>query len=145
MPVFQYEFEVTASREAVAGFHNDTRVLRRLTPAYVQVHRVDPLADGSVSEFTVWLGPFPVRWRAVHRDVGPDGFTDVQADGPLEAWEHIHRFEPGDGGGTRITEHIEYEYRAGRKGIYGRILFGRTALRFLFWYRARQTRRALSG
>lgn len=144
MPVFQYKFEVPAAREAVTRFHSGTRVLQRLTPAYVQVHRVEPLADGSVSEFTVWFGPFPIRWRAVHRDVGPNGFTDVQSGGPLEAWEHIHQFEPVDGDCTRITERIEYEYRSGWRGLYGRILFGRPALRFLFWYRARQTRKALS-
>ena len=145
VPVFEYEFDVTAAPPAVTEFHRDTHVLRRLTPAYVRLHRLDPLADGSVSEFTVWFGPFPIHWRAVHREVGPTGFTDVQADGPLAAWEHVHRFAAVDRGRTRITEHIEYEYRPGWPGLWGRILFGRPALRLLFWYRARQTRRALSG
>ncbi|MGI9647259.1 MAG: SRPBCC family protein [Acidimicrobiia bacterium] len=144
MPVFHYEFEVSAPREAVAAFHRDTGVLRRLTPAYVRFHRVDPLAEGSVSEFTVWFGPFPITWVALHREVGPAGFTDVQSDGPLASWEHIHRFEAVAPNRTQITESIEYEYLAGWRGIYGRIFFGRPALRFLFWYRARQTRRALS-
>jgi len=145
MPTFLYEFEVPADIAAVAAFHQDTRVLRPLTPAFVQLRRVDPLADGSESEFTVWFGPFPIRWRAVHRDVGPTGFTDIQAEGPLAYWEHTHRFTVIDADRTRLSEQIEYAYQPGWRGAYGRVFFGRPALRFLFWYRARQTRRRLSG
>lgn len=129
----------------MAAFHKGTGVVRRLTPAYVRFHRVDPLAEGSVSQFTVWFGPFPIRWRAVHRGVGPTGFTDIQTSGSLASREHTHRFDMIDPDRTRISDHIEYEYRAGWRGAYGRVLFGRPALRFLFWYRARQTRRAVSG
>lgn len=143
MPTFDYSFDVNAGVEAVAAFHHDTRVLRRLTPAYVRIHRVDPLADGAISEFTVWMGPIPIRWRALHRDVGPSGFTDVQDRGPLKTWVHTHRFEAIDGTRTRVREHIEYTYQRGWRGIQGRLFFSPPALRALFWYRAGQTRRAL--
>ena len=119
MPIFHYEFEVAAPVEAVAAFHHDTRALRRLTPAYVQLHRVDPLADGSISEFTVWFGPIPIRWRALHRDVGPNGFTDIQDAGPLDSWTHTHRFESSGAGSTRVTEHIELRIPAGVARIAG--------------------------
>ena len=145
MPTFDYAFEVDAPVEAVAAFHEDTRVLRRLTPAYVRIHRFDPLADGAVAEFTVWFGPIPIRWRALHRDVGPNGFTDIQDEGPLESWAHTHRFTATDTSTTRVTEHIEYEYASGWDGVFGRLFFGPPALRILFAYRSWRTRRALSG
>jgi ligand-binding SRPBCC domain-containing protein len=143
--VFDYAFEVAAPVEAVAAFHHDTRALRRLTPAYVQLHRVDPLADGSISEFTVWFGPIPIRWRALHREVGPNGFTDTQDAGPLDSWTHTHRFESSGAGSTRVTEHISYEYRPGWRGLPGRLFFGSPALRALFSYRAWRTRRGVNG
>lgn len=144
MPVFDYEFEVEASAEEVADFHEDARVLRTLTPAPVQIHQIDPLADGSVAEFTVWA-PIPIRWRAVHRDVGPDGFTDIQDRGPMRSWVHTHRFAPITEERTLVTEHIEFEYGSGWDGVVGRIGFSPLALRALFAYRAWRTRRALSA
>ncbi len=145
MPTFDYAFEVAAGVDEVADFHEDTRVLRRLTPAYVQIHRFDPLAEGAIAEFTVWFGPIPIRWRAVHKDVGPNGFTDIQDQGPLASWVHTHRFEAAGEGATRVSEHIEYQYRPGWRGIPGRIFFGAPALRVLFAYRAWRTRRAVAG
>ena len=145
MPTFDYAFEVAAGAETVADFHADTRVLRRLTPAYVRIHRFDPLADGAVAEFTVWFGPIPIRWRARHRDVGPTGFTDIQDRGPLQSWVHTHSFEATGPSTTRIAEHIEYEYRPGWRGIPGRLFFGPLALRALFRYRAWRTRRAVQA
>lgn len=145
MPTFDYSFTVDAPVEAVAAFHEDTRVLRRLTPAYVKIHRFDPLADGAVAEFTVWFGPIPIKWRARHRDVGPHGFTDIQDRGPLASWVHTHRFEAVTPASTRVNEHIEYEYESGWEGVVGRLFFGPLALRALFTYRAWRTRRAVSG
>jgi ligand-binding SRPBCC domain-containing protein len=145
MPTFDYSFIVDAPLEAVAAFHQDTRVLRRLTPAYVKIHRFDPLADGAVAEFTVWFGPIPITWRALHRDVGPHGFTDIQDRGPLASWVHTHRFEAVTASSTRVSEHILYDYESGWKGIVGRLFFGPLALRALFTYRAWRTRQGVSG
>lgn len=144
MPVFDYQFEVAASAAAVAAFHEDARALRTLTPAFVQIHLAEPLAEGSVADFTVWA-PIPIRWRAVHRDVGPDGFTDVQERGPMRSWVHTHRFQAISDDITLVSEHIEYEYGSGWNAIVGRIGFSAPALRLLFAYRAWRTRRALSG
>lgn len=145
MPTFDYAFTVQASVEAVAGFHDDTRALQRLTPGYVHLRRSDPLADGAIADFTVWLGPIPIKWRALHRDVGPNGFTDIQDAGPMKTWVHTHRFEPINDSNTRVTEHIEYEYGSGWDGLRGRLFFNPLALKALFTFRAWRTRRALRG
>ncbi len=146
MAQFDYAFTVRAPLAAVAGFHRDTRALKRLTPPpiFVQLHKVEPLAEGSISEFTLWFGPLPIRWKAVHSGVDPlHGFTDTQALGPMKLWRHTHRFASEAEGCTRVSEHVEYEHYSGPKGWLGRALFAPPALRALFYYRQLATRRAL--
>ena len=145
MPIFDYAFVVAAPLDAVRDFHRDTTALKRLTPppTIVRLHSVEPLAEGSVSTFTLWVGPLPLRWRAVHRDVTDHGFTDVQASGPAARWEHTHAFVPLADGSTEIREHIVFEHRAGLWGFVTRVLFSRPSLRLMFAYRAWVTRRSL--
>ena len=145
MPVFDYSFVVDAPLEAVRDFHRDTRALKRLTPppTFVRLHSVEPLAEGSVSRFTLWVGPLPLAWKAVHRNVSDRGFTDVQAEGPAAKWEHTHTFVPVSADVTEIREHIEYEHKRGLWGIVTRLLFSWPNLWFMFGYRAWITRRRL--
>jgi len=146
MPTFETSFTVKAPLEAVAAFHADTSALKILNPPLiiVQLHRVDPMAEGSISEFTLWMGPLPIRWRAVHSNVDLNGFTDTLENGPMASWRHSHRFEAIDKDTTQINEHIEYEYPSGWRGLASRILFGRLGLTALFTFRKWATRRALS-
>ncbi|MCC7018466.1 MAG: SRPBCC family protein [Ardenticatenales bacterium] len=144
----EHTFTVGAPLASVAAFHRDTAVLPRLTPPPVRVRlgAIEPLAEGSVSEFTLWFGPIPVRWRAVHTDVDPlHGFTDTQASGPMRYWRHTHRFEAQGPSATRVTEHIAYAHHPGMRGLASRALFNRVALRLLLRYRAFVMRRALTG
>ena len=145
MPVFDFAFRVDASPAAVREFHHDTRALRRLTPppTFVQLHSIEPLGEGSVSRFTLWVGPVPLRWKAVHRDVTDRGFTDVQAEGPAAKWEHTHSFVPLDDGTTEIREHIEFEHKRGLAGLLTRVLFSRPNLLAMFTYRMLVTRWSL--
>ena len=144
MPVFDFSFEVPAGVEVVRAFHHDTSALKKLTPppTIVQIHSVEPLAEGSVSTFTLWVGPLPLRWRAVHRNVSDNGFTDVQESGPARKWEHTHTFTPTAATTTRIDEHIEYEHKAGFWGLVTRLLFSWPNLYSMFSYRAWVTRQA---
>jgi ligand-binding SRPBCC domain-containing protein len=146
MPTFDHSFTVRVSLAAVAAFHKDTRVLQRLTPPpiFVRIHRFEPLAEGSEAEFTLWFGPLPLRWLAVHRDVSERGFTDVQLRGPLRAWQHTHRFTPLESGLTEIADHVEYDHHRGWRGLLSRLLFARPALFLLFTARKWLTRCYLS-
>ena len=145
MPVFDFIFTIEAPLQAVTAFHADTGVLKKLNPPFVivQFHRIDPIAEGSISEFTLWMGPIPIRWRAVHSNIDSQGFTDTQESGPLKFWRHTHHFQALDDKTTQIQEHIEYEYFAGWRRILSRILFGRWGLLALFTYRKLITRWAL--
>jgi len=146
MPIFEHRFTVRAPLAAVSAFHGDTRALRRLSPPpmIVQLHRVDPLADGAVAEFTLWLGPLPIRWVAVHSEVDPQrGFTDTMARGPMAHWVHRHAFVAAAPDRTVVTDRVEYEYKPGLGGLVGRLFMSRPGLAFLFAYRGWATRRAV--
>ncbi len=145
MPLFDYSFIVNAPVEAVRDFHRDTSALKKLTPppTFVQIHSIEPMAEGSVSEFTLWVGPLPLRWKAVHRNVTDRGFTDIQESGPAAKWEHTHSFVPLADCRTEIREHIEYEHRRGFWGVVTRLLFSWPNLWFMFGYRCLVTRWAL--
>lgn len=142
MPTFDFRFEVRAPLAAVRDFHHDTSALKRLTPppTIVQLKELEPLAEGSTSRFTLWVGPLPLHWTAVHRDVTPNGFTDVQAKGPAKKWEHTHTFVALSDQETEIHEHIEYEHKNGIWGVVTRLLFAKPNLYFMFTYRMLSTR-----
>ncbi len=142
MPTFDFQFTVNASIDSVRAFHHDTSALKRLTPppTIVRLKEIEPLAEGSTSRFTLWVGPLPLHWTAVHRDVSEHGFTDVQAEGPAAKWEHTHTFVELTDNQTKICEHIEYEHKSGMWGIVTRLLFAKPNLYFMFTYRMFATR-----
>ena len=145
-PSFRSSFVVRAPLEAVARFHSDPQALTRLTPppTLMRVHRMDPLGEGSVSEFTMWIGPIPIRWRAVHSAIDHlKGFTDTQELGPMARWVHRHSYRALDGGRTEVTDQIWYQHPSGWRGLLTPLLFSALPLRALFGYRAWATRRAL--
>lgn len=148
MPTFNHTFQVRAPLRAVADFHRSTHALKRLTPfpMVAQLHRVDPLGEGSISEFTLWFGPFLMRWTARHNHVDAlRGFTDEQTSGPLLRWRHKHVFKAVSGGLTQVNDQIEYQHRPGLRHAWTRLLYSPPMLRVLFAYRAWATRRALKN
>ena len=143
---FAFTFSVHAPLAAVAGFHPDRRALQRLTPlpTPVQFHRVEPLGEGSLADFTLWFGPWPMHWVAVHSQVDRlHGFTGTQQCGPRQFWQHTPRFDTLDPDTTRVMERVQYAYYPSWRGLLGRVLFHWLTLRRLFRYRCWVTRRAL--
>lgn len=142
---FRHRFHVRAPVQLVAQFHRDSRALKQLTPppVFVQLHRADPLAENSITDFTMWLGPLPVRWVAVHTEVDPlRGFQDSQVRGPFARWEHRHSFLPLDETATEIIDEIQAEFAGGFWGLIGRFMWFN--LPVMFAYRGWVTRRALA-
>jgi ligand-binding SRPBCC domain-containing protein len=138
MPTIRDQYRVQAAVPAVAAFHHDTTALKKLTPppVIVQIHSLEPLAENSISVFTLWFGPLPLRWRAVHSSVDPaSGFTDTQTAGPMAAWRHRHSWTPLPGGATEMREQIEFEHKTGWTGLLTRILFAPPMLRLMLAYR----------
>jgi len=145
MKTFTNTFRVKAPLQAVTDFHSSTNALKKLTPfpVFVQLHHLEPLAEGSMAEFTMWFGPFPVLWIAKHTQVDPlHGFTDVQVAGPMLVWEHTHSFRAISDQETEIRDYIEYEHRPGIKNLWTRLLYAPIMLRLLFLFRAFITKRS---
>jgi ligand-binding SRPBCC domain-containing protein len=147
MKEFRHRFRVAAPLDDVTAFHRDTRALKFLTPppVYVQFHHVEPVGENSRSEFTMWVGPVPIRWVALHTEYDPKkGFVDTQVDGPFQRWVHQHSFSAVDEGTTEVSDSIQAELGAHPfwKLVGG---FMWISLPLLFTYRAWVTRRRLEN
>lgn len=145
MKQYSHRFNVQASLDSVADFHRDSRALKQLTPPplFLSFNKIEPQAEGSVVDFTMWLGPLPIRWVSTHSDVDPvHGFTDTQTTGPFEVWVHRHSFERVDDNTTRVIDQVRAKpSRHFFWGIISRFMW--LTLPILFAYRSRQTRKAL--
>jgi ligand-binding SRPBCC domain-containing protein len=144
MRQFTHRFLVRSPLERVAAFHRDTRALKQLTPPpiFVTFNQLQQLEEGSVADFNMWFGPFPVRWVALHSQVGSTGFTDTQTVGPFQQWVHRHSFEPVDEYTTEIVDNIQAQVSTHVFwGLVSQLMW--LNLPVLFTYRAWRTKRAL--
>ncbi|QIZ70203.1 SRPBCC family protein [Oxynema aestuarii] len=141
---FEYSSLINAPVETVWKFHERPDILDILTPPWqpVRVVRRDRgLEVGSISEFLIFLGPFPVRWVARHTACETHRlFVDEQQSGPMEFWMHRHEFS-AENGKTRLTDAIEYAIPG---GWWSELLLGwwvESRLRDMFRYRHEVTQR----
>ncbi len=147
MKKFKNSFQVKAPIEHVVNFHRDTRTLKILTPPpmVVRFNKIEPLAEGSIADFIIWLGPIPVHWKAKHSDVDPNnGFIDTQVEGPFKYWVHRHSFVVINEGVTEVKDEIQAKFsRHPYRGMVGRLMW--VNLPTLFAFRARKTRQELEA
>jgi len=146
MKKFLHRFRVAAPLEAVALFHANPLALKTLTPPpfRVQLQEVEPLAENSRVRFTLWFGPIPIPWEAVHTNVSEKGFTDTQTSGPYQSWVHQHQFVQIEPGLTEVRDEVSATYGSGLfKGLTTRLLW--VGMPVLFAYRARKTTRSIEG
>jgi len=142
MKKFEHRFRVTAPLEKVAAFHSKPQALKILTPfpLWTQIYTIEPLAENSVARFTIWAGPIPLRWEAVHTHVSEKGFTDTQVKGPYKSWTHKHRFVPIDSESTEVIDEVSASYGEGLFwGLITRLMW--LGMPVLFAYRAYTTKR----
>jgi ligand-binding SRPBCC domain-containing protein len=143
---FEHSSVIDTTLDDMIAFHNDPQAFSRLTPPPIiaQIHRRDlkSLTDGEM-EFTLWMGPIPIRWLAQH-EPGPTehSFTDRMIQGPLAFWLHRHIFEAVEGG-VRLTDRISIVHKPGVSGFLTRLMFDGLPLRVLFIYRHLRTRLTL--
>ena len=142
---YKHRFKVKAPLADVAEFHSQSASMGDITPppAVVKVHQAPArLDDGDEMDFTVWLGPLPVRWKARIENVSATGFVDRQLEGPFRCWTHRHSFKPIDEQTTEVVDEIEFKLaKHPVRGIMG--LGMSLSLPFLFAYRGWKTRRLL--
>ena len=142
---YKHRFKVNAPLTEVTNFHSQSASMGDITPppAVVKIHEAPArLDEGDEMDFTVWLGPLPVRWKARIEDVSATGFVDRQLQGPFRCWTHRHSFHPIDEETTEVVDEIEFKLaKHPVRGIMG--LGMSLSLPFLFAYRGWKTRRLL--
>ena len=142
-----HQFEVNVSLNKVAKFHSQAQSMVNITPPplKVQVHQAStPLAEGDEMDFTLKAGPISIRWLARIENVGPNGFTDRQLNGPFSHWRHRHKFEPVNPTTTAVIDEIEFSLRP--HPWWGLVGLGMAlTLPLLFAYRGWRTRQLLNA
>ena len=142
---YHHRFRVKAPVLRVAEFHGQAASMAAITPPPIIVkikHAPPVLAEGDEMDFTMWLGPLPVHWRAVIEAVSGAGFSDRQLEGPFGAWVHRHSFAGADEGSTDVFD--EVTLRLKRHPLWGPVGLGMVlGLPVLFAFRAWKTKRML--
>lgn len=144
---YTHRFKVNASLDAVRTFHQQSASMAAITPPpiVVAMHEAPAaLQEGDDMEFSLWLGPLPLRWRARIENVTPTSFDDRQLSGPFEYWRHRHTFV---GLGTNQVEVLD-EVTAQLSNRWPMKLLGLAmwlGMPTLFAYRGWKTRRLLNG
>jgi hypothetical protein len=94
-------------------------------------------------DFTMWLGPLPLRWQARFEDVTPTSFVDRMVQGPMHTWRHHHSFVAIDVHTTDVVDEVEVQPRL--HPLWGPLGLGMALnLPVLFAFRQWQTRRLLA-
>jgi ligand-binding SRPBCC domain-containing protein len=145
MTIFERSFDLAATLDEVWNFHSDPAALARITPKplNVAVEICDyPVTEGSRVNLRLSVGPISVRWNSVISEFKPmERFSDAQVphQGPFQRWKHTHSFTSIDGG-TRVTDHVEYEMPLGALGRIADVIGGRRMIASMFNARSRATR-----
>jgi uncharacterized protein (TIGR01777 family) len=140
MPVFRHQFELDHPPEEVFAWHARPGALRRLTPPWESIRvksRTGGLEVGATAVLTIRRGPVDLTWEVRHTAYEKDRlFVDEQVRGPFATWRHEHRFEPIEGGRTRLEDVVEWEPPLGTLGeIFTNALIEKSLAR-LFRFRA---------
>ncbi len=142
---YLHRFYVKSPLARVSEFHSQSASMAAITPPpiIVRVHRAPAvLAEGDEMEFTMWLGPLPLRWLARIEAVSPGGFTDRQLQGPFAEWVHRHKFMVVDDHTTEVQDEINLRLRP--HPVWWLIGLGMwLGLPLLFAYREWKTKRML--
>jgi ligand-binding SRPBCC domain-containing protein len=138
---YTHRFTVPAPQHVVAAFHRRSDSLVAITPPSIPMRLVKAptqLGAGDEIAFTLWLGPFPVRWRVRIEQMRSDSFTDRMIEGPFQTWHHCHTFRDLDDDTTEVLDEIEFSLKPhplwGPMGLAMAIGFP-----LLFSHRARKT------
>lgn len=136
--VFERTVLLEASPEAVYAFHEDPRNISRISPPSLLVERVEcsvPAAPGGVFLLTVRQFGMPLTWEGFWEEAVPgERLVDGARKSPFRHWRHHHLFRPA-GGGTLMTDRVEYALPG---GFFGHLLDA-TVMRAVFavMFRAR--------
>jgi len=110
---YTHKFVVDAPIADVIDFHSRSSSMGAITPPPIiaKIHSApEVLSDGDKMDFTLWLGPLPIRWLAQIETVSPTSFIDSQLRGPFKQWDHQHTFVDIGKGQTEVHDQVTAEY-----------------------------------
>lgn len=138
---------IAVSPRELFDFHRDPRNLARISPPLPRLSLISPAKEteaGDEQRLRLSVGPFSVQWLAlITRFEPPTLLEDTQLRGPFRAWRHRHEVAAGPSGSV-LTDRIQFRLFAGPAAPFLDWLIVAPALRFLLWWRHRETRRRLS-
>jgi ligand-binding SRPBCC domain-containing protein len=145
--VFECGQWVAADLGQTFSFFSDAANLEAITPPFLGFTIVTPLPiamrEGALIEYRLRLFGVPVDWVSRIDEWTPgSSFTDVQVRGPYARWVHQHHFAP-QGGGTLVTDRVEYGLPLAPWSEPVHTLFVRHAIERIFAYRRQVIRREL--
>ncbi len=139
MYALETRVEVDAPIERVFDFFARPENLGALTPAGMSwdVQRAPGhIEEGSELEYSIRVGPVPMRWKARIAEWHPDeGFVDAQIGGPYKSWWHEHRFQRSADDRTVVTDRVLYAPPWGMVGRVAHRAFVRRQLEDIFGFR----------
>lgn len=145
MMMYRHRFRVRAPLATVAAFHARSNSMAAITPPPIIVRAAPApvvLGSGDRLDFTLWLGPLPVRWVAQIDNATQEGFTDRQIRGPFAQWIHRHSYRSLDGDVTEVRDQVQASLR--QHPFWGPVgLAMWIGMPLLFAYRGWRTRRLL--
>lgn len=125
--------------DEIFRFFSDEKNLERITPPWLNFQVVnkstEQIQEGTLIDYRLKLRGMPLQWQSrIEEWKPPSHFIDVQTKGPYTRWEHLHVFNPVQGG-TLMNDYVRYRLPVGK---LGRVLGGRWIKRDLarvFGYR----------
>jgi ligand-binding SRPBCC domain-containing protein len=148
MPVFERSQVVPRPVEEVFAFFRDPTNLVKVSPPELRMKMVEgppQLELGSRLVFQAWRWGLPQRVASEVTAFDPtSGWTDAQVQGPFGKFVHTHRFEAVTGG-TRVTDHIEYEPPRGLLGLVVTAAWIEGDLQWVFEHRAKKLAELFGG
>jgi uncharacterized protein (TIGR01777 family) len=147
MTVFEKHSEIPVSAEQLFAWHCRPGAFERLAPPWESVELIstEGVAEGSLAELRMKVGPVRRTWVARHSDIEPGRqFVDTQISGPFSKWVHTHSMQTNSAEVSLLTDHVEYSPPL---GLLGRLVAGRFVRRQLertFAYRHEVTARDLA-
>jgi len=126
-------------RREIFEFFADAHNLEAITPDWLNFHIVTPgriqIEAGTLIDYRLRLFGVPIRWRTVIEAFDrPVRFIDRQLRGPYALWHHTHEFVE-EGGGTLMTDRVDYRIPLGPIGRFAHWLFVRRMLEAIFDFR----------
>lgn len=111
LPTFTHENVHNATQKEIWDWYNSPGAFRRIMPEWEGIRPINAgaLRDDEETIFKVSLGPIKQKWIARHHSViEGESFADRMIKGPFGAWNHHHKFIPGEGGVTTVSDNVEY-------------------------------------